>query len=75
MLPDLLGLLTAAAVLAVPFVTRRLRAARTQAAGVSAAPPAVPGRAGAAAARPVTVHPRATEPFASDGIVTVGEES
>jgi hypothetical protein len=69
MLPDFLGLLVVAAVFSVPFAFRRLRARRAPAVPMMRRPATVPAVPAAA------VHPRATEPFAGDGILTRGEAS
>ncbi len=70
MLPDLLGLAAAAAVLAIPFVSRRLRPGRaTPAAGSQVTPPA------GTEARPEP-QPRGevTGPFGYDNGLTAGAE-
>ena len=73
MLPDLLGVLVAALVLASPFIFRRLRHSRvTRADGGPSARPATSG-AGRAAVPAVTVQPSSEErePFHYGGILAV----
>lgn len=75
MLPDLLGLAAAAAVLAVPFAFRRLRRPAAQAPGAAAVPPAR-RRPARRTAVPAAVQPSGSpaEPFAYDNGVITGED-
>ena len=69
MLPDLLGIAVVAAIVAAPFVSRRLRHRRVApVTGAVVVPPVRPVAAGGMAAPEAQV--RATEPFAySNGLV------